>query len=663
MPGKVVGRDHELQDAAEFLDEIALGPSALTFAGAPGIGKTTLWEETIQRAISLGYLVLSARPAEAEAELAFAALADLLEPFIDTVLPGMTGPQRHAIAVALLREDPGPRPLDQRAVSAATMSVIRALAASVPVLLAIDDWQWLDIPTLRVLEFVLRRLSDAPVGVLACERVEADGESVPLRLDEASRSGRYRRVRLGPMTQQALHQVLEDHLGRKMLSGTVARLNQTARGNPFFAMELARLVPSDASNQRALPLPSSLRRVVEDRVAAVPAPARHALLTAAAMRTPTLDLVAAATPGRYAEALRALDGAAEVGVITIDGQLIRFAHPLYAAAVYSSATPEQRRLAHRRLARVVSQVEEHALHVALGARAVSEQLAAVVDAGAENARRRGAPEAAAELTEHAMALTPPGHSRQLQRRAIQAAEYKFHAGDLRGARGMLEPLLVEVTSGSVRADMLRLLGEIRFHEDSFFEAIRLFEEALQHTSDDPKLRAVVGLRLAFTTMATGDFESAARNAQQALILAEHAGEPGLLAEALAVSAMADVLTGHGLDQARIDHALQLEDLERNVPVQLRPSLIAGILALYAGQVERSERILCSLRERIIERGQKTTSPLSCATCSGRRAGQVPCLTQPNMPPSSWNQQLEWTATPPAARRWRSQRSPQLTQAT
>src|SRR5258708_15677356 len=126
MFDEVVGRARELEAVSAFLEAMAGGPAGLIFAGEPGIGKTTLWMEALARARERSLMVLSARPVAAEARLAFAALADLLEPVAGGVLAGLPEPQRRALAVALLREDPGGRRLDQRAGGAAT---VRGLAA------------------------------------------------------------------------------------------------------------------------------------------------------------------------------------------------------------------------------------------------------------------------------------------------------------------------------------------------------------------------------------------------------------------------------------------------------------------------------------------------------------------------------------------------------
>jgi AAA ATPase domain len=166
MPERIIGRASELAAATTFLGELPGGPAALIYTGEAGIGKTILWRSAADRATRLGFRLLSARPAETEAKLAYATLADLLGPVADELLPELPEPQRRALAVALLREPPGPRRLDRRAVGAATTSALRLLAVAGPLVAAIDDVQWVDLPSTRVLEFALRRLGEAPVGLL-----------------------------------------------------------------------------------------------------------------------------------------------------------------------------------------------------------------------------------------------------------------------------------------------------------------------------------------------------------------------------------------------------------------------------------------------------------------------------------------------------------------
>ncbi len=600
----MIGRERELEAAAGFLSELQDGLAVLVFAGEPGIGKTTVWRDVAGRALASSFVVLSARPVQAEAGLAFAGLADLLEPVAEEVLPELPEPQQRALKVALLRQDPGSGRVDQRAVSAGTSAVLRSLTRRGPVVVAVDDLQWLDRPSARVLEFALRRLADVPLGVLASERVE-HGVRPPLVLDRAAPEERFRRVELGPLSLAGLHQLLTERLGRSFTRRMAARIEQATGGNPFFALEVARSLPKDAqASAAALPMPDRLLELVEARILALPRGARRVLLAAAGLAAPTAEAVWAATGGTPDESRRALEHAESRGIIEVEGSRLRFTHPLFAGAVYAMAPAVERRRMHRRLAGLTDEIEERARHLALGADGADAGLAAVLDAAAEHARARGAPQSAAELAEWARALTPAEHTREIQRRTVRAAEYHFHAGELRRAREMLEALLKEPSAGLERAGTLRLLGEIHYHEDSFAQAIRVLRLALEHAGDNRELRLAIEVSLAFATVSGADFAGASEHATQALALAELGAEPASVAEALAVAAMADFLLGLGLDEAKIERALRLEDPHHQVSVLVRPSLIAGCLALFEGRLERCDRFLLPLRERSLERGEE-----------------------------------------------------------
>src|SRR6266702_6934256 len=605
MLDEVLGRDRELQAASAFLEAMVRGPAGLVFAGEPGIGKTTLWMGALERARERSLMVLSARPVAAEARLAFGALADLLEPVADEVLARLPEPQRRALSVALLREDPGGRRLDQRAVGAATVTVLTALARTAPVMVAIDDLQWLDRSSARVLAFAARRLGRLPVGLLACERIGAD-RKFGQEIEEALPKGQVARLVLEPLGVAVLRRIVEVRLGRPLSRRALVRIGQAAGGNPFFAVEIARSLPDNPDPGLAvLPLPDSLRALVGARVAALPERVRQALLAAAVLRSPTVELVAAGMGGTADGSRRAFDRAGAAGIVEVGESHVRFTHPLFAAGVYSSAKPWERRQAHRRLAAVLDDVEERAWHLALAAEGADAELAGALDSAAEHARARGAPEAAFELTEQALSLTPPGRVAEVQRRSIQAAEYHYHAGELGRARELLDAVLEQVRAGRVRADALRLLGEILYHEQSFPEAVRLFGQALEHSSGDAVLASALELHLTYAANAAGDFAGSEPHARWALVLSEQVGDKPRLAEAIAVSIMTGYMLGRGLDEAGLERTLKLGDQQRQTAVEMRPSLIAGLLMLYEGRLERACQLLGGLRQRILDRGEES----------------------------------------------------------
>jgi hypothetical protein len=166
MSARVVSREPQASAIADFLTSVVAAPSALVIEGEPGIGKTTLWLETIERAKADGFRVMAARPVAAESVLAYASLADMLNGVDTDVLAELPDPQRVALDRVLLRADAEDAPAHQRAVAAGFLSVVTILAETTRVLVAVDDLQWLDSSSRLVVAFVVRRLT-GPVGVLA----------------------------------------------------------------------------------------------------------------------------------------------------------------------------------------------------------------------------------------------------------------------------------------------------------------------------------------------------------------------------------------------------------------------------------------------------------------------------------------------------------------
>src|SRR5215475_3123285 len=152
----IAGRDAELSAITRFLDSLAARPEILVLEGEPGIGKTTLWLAAVEQARERGFRVLSCRPSAAEARLSYASLGDMLADASRSVVDTLPEPQRRAIDFVLLRADGEGVVSDHRAVGAALLSVLNRLASDMPVLLAIDDLQWVDTPSAQVIEFAIR---------------------------------------------------------------------------------------------------------------------------------------------------------------------------------------------------------------------------------------------------------------------------------------------------------------------------------------------------------------------------------------------------------------------------------------------------------------------------------------------------------------------------
>lgn len=394
----VVGRDRELATVTAFLDALPSGTSGLLLEGAAGIGKTMVWEAGVAGAAARSYIILSSRPAESEATLSFAALGDLMDGLLGQMLPQLPPPQRRALEVALLIADPVGSPPEQRAVCLAFLAVIRHLSASGPVVIAIDDLQWLDLPSAAALEFALRRLGSEPVGLLASVRIQAGGQATPVA-GAGLPAGRLTRIHVGPLTVAAFEAALRARAGSRLSRLTVRRLFDASGGNPFYGLELARAldrVGGEPSSGEPLPVPPDLHGVLSLRLAVLPEDVRDVLLAAACLRSPTTTMLEGAD-GPVARA--ALQTAALEGVVEFEGARVRFTHPLLASAIYSGAPPARRREAHHRLSQVVPNVEERARHLALSAEGPGEDAAAALGEAARAAAARGAPAAAAELAE------------------------------------------------------------------------------------------------------------------------------------------------------------------------------------------------------------------------------------------------------------------------
>jgi predicted ATPase len=212
MDTTVIGREQEIAALTQFIEAVGELPGALLIEGEAGIGKTTIWEAGLRLARERGYLVMASRAGESEARLSFTALGDFFESVPDEVLLDLPEPQRTAIQVALLRVESPDNPPERRAVSLAALAVIRALLAGGPLVIAVDDLQWLDPSSARILAFVARRLLSEPIGILAAVRL-GEHKRDPLTLDNAMSWRRAVHLRVGPMGADQLGRLFRHRLG------------------------------------------------------------------------------------------------------------------------------------------------------------------------------------------------------------------------------------------------------------------------------------------------------------------------------------------------------------------------------------------------------------------------------------------------------------------
>jgi ATP/maltotriose-dependent transcriptional regulator MalT len=605
----VAGRDDELRALGRMI-EGAL-PAAVVVAGEAGIGKTTIWEAGLDRARASSYRVLQCRCAGSEAQLSFAAIADLLEPVLDDLLPKLPIPQRHALAVALLLEDPDGPPPDPRTIAAAGLGALRLLAREAPLLVAIDDAQWLDASSRSVLEFVVRRLADDRIALLVT--VRGRPSPTPLGLDRALADGQLLQIVLGPLSISALHLLLEERLASPLSLPLLRSVHEASGGNPFFALEIAGSLERNEIRPKPaepLPVPKNLQELVQARIAALPSRTQDVLLAAAALRRPTLALVWRAVE-QHSDAL---DAAVEADVLVADEEELRFTHPLLAAAAYSSAPAARRREMHRRLAELVEEPEEQARHQALATVDADAAVAAVLDVAAQRAAVRGAPAAAAELYELAVRMTPPDEASGALERRLNAARHHIVAGAVAQAGEAIKRALSDAPPGDVRAGALLMLATTI--EDDYEANVRYAEEALAEARD-ARLRAAVHSHLADALLYLNDRRGALEHARTALTIAESSAEPVQLADALARVALLELSIGP-TTPGLLERALELErELDAGpaadpasglTPNARSPSLANATRLLYEGRLDEAREWFAAVDRKLAAQGDVFVRP-------------------------------------------------------
>ena len=591
---------------ATFLRARTVGARSLLIEGEAGAGKTALWEQGLKSASDESTLLVC-RPAEAETGYSFAGLGDLLGGVLDDVLHELPDPQRDALEATVLLREAEHRAPDYRAVGAGTLSALKALASIRPLIVAIDDIQWLDRPSARALGYALRRLSSEQVALLATKRM-AVTIALP-ELEDALRDRDVERIELGPLSVGALERIVSERLGVSLARTTMLRVHEVSRGNPLFALELARALADSGlppAPGQPLAVPENLQALLLARVAQLPPAARRALLFAALLSQPTEDTLALAFGAGWDHAVARLRAA---GVATVVAGVVRISHPLMASAVASAATAGARRDAHRRLADAVTDAEQRARHLALGATGPDAEVSAALERASVQATRRGAPEAAAELAELARVLTPPGRDQDACRRSIMAGEALFAAGDLTQARSRFEAALAVAAPGTDRATALLHLGRTRYYHDDSATGVRILEQAVGEAGDDVGLQGAIEHELAFPALATGDVRATLRHARAAEGLLGRAGAThARSALVLAQVACAEFLVGSALDRDAVARALELENWDEPSPPVFRPSLVIAHTLSWADELDEARRLLVRSEHELSIRGDEGALP-------------------------------------------------------
>jgi DNA-binding CsgD family transcriptional regulator len=292
-------------------------------------------------------------------------------------------------------------------------------------------------------------------------------------------------------------------------------------------------------------------------------------------------------------------------MLEVDGADVRFAHPIFAAAVYELNALGRAEL-HARLAELVDDPEQRARHLALANAVPAERVAALVEAGADVARARGSPAAAAELAADAARLTPDDRPDARRRRTLAEADHHFAAGNTAGASTLLDELLASEDDGPRRAEVLARLARIRHFERDIGASVALLNAALEDADDDVRGEIEEGLAWGML-LARRDLPAAAEHARSAVEVATGRGDDAALAEALAVSALTEFVLGRPWAEA-MERALALESSTLHLRVLRHASFAHGYVLSCADEVDGARAVFERLRERAEDAGDDSALP-------------------------------------------------------
>jgi ATP/maltotriose-dependent transcriptional regulator MalT len=508
---------------------------ALIVSGDPGAGKSAILDYAA--ASAAGMTVVRAQGIEAESSLPFAALADVLRPMIGRIdrLPEVQSASlRAALAIG------PPVPGDRFTTYVAALNLIAAFAETQPVLVIVDDLQWIDPGSAEALFFAARRISAERVAVLFAARVNAELPTDPAAFPD---------LRLNGLDHDA-SRLLASQSAPAIATSVADAIYRASGGNPLALIQIPALL-SERQLRGYDPLPDplpvgrKLAAAYQARLDPLPAPTRTALLLAAACGDGDLGTISQASRLAGVDSRSALSAAENAGLIELDGDLA-FRHPLIRSAVYEAATPDERRNAHRLLAEALPQqaVARRAWHRAEASLGPDEAVASELETVAGEQRVRRAYAAAFHAFSRAADLStvPANRVRRISEAAISA----LLAGRSASAVAQFDRALALVDDPVAHADLALLRGQIAIWLWDPMDGHRAMVAEAERVADvDPQRAALLLIHAAGPCFMAGDIPESKRTALRAMEMARKSGHPMTLAAAEV--ALAESLLLHGED--------------------------------------------------------------------------------------------------------------------
>ncbi|PZG24133.1 LuxR family transcriptional regulator [Micromonospora craterilacus] len=413
---KLFGRHAEVEQLSDFVTGVRNRGDAWLIRGEPGVGKSSLIAAAADLAVAAQMRLLRASGSEFEADVSYSCLNQLLLPVhadLERLPPG----PREALAVALgFRAGPPP---DALLVCNAALLLVKAVAADVPVVLLVDDIQWIDRASAVVLSFIARRLDGCRAGLLASARTGTASLLDPRGLTE---------IVVPPLDDEAAGHLV-DATFPQLTPRIRQRLLDLAQGNPLALMELPSTlvgaVHRTAARPEVVPLSERLQALFAARIAELPEPTRQLLLLATFEGTGDIRVLRAVPDDQ--PGLADLAPAERAQLVRVDDATARiaFRHPLIRSAIVAMSTHEERRNAHVALADALrGDQERRAWHLAAAAVGPDEAVAELLEDAAHRVMLRGdAFAAVAALIRAAeLSLTSSGRGRRLAEAAYIGAE-------------------------------------------------------------------------------------------------------------------------------------------------------------------------------------------------------------------------------------------------
>lgn len=507
----LLGRQEECGVLDHLLDAARAGESGvLVVRGEPGVGKSSLLDYAAERAEGMN--ALSTRGVDSELELGFSSLLDLLRPVLDR-LDSLPETQAAALRGALAL---GPPAGDRLAVAAATLSLVGMVAEERPVLVLVDDVQWLDEPSEEALLFTAQRLAVEGVAFVGAHR---EGE------ESAFADADFSELAVEGLDRDASDELLARSCGLGVARRVADQLFEETGGNPLALNEIPALMSDEQLAGKEpidepLPVGDRLRTAFSRRVERLPGDTRHALLVAATSDDEQLDAIerALSTLGLSSADVEAAE---EAGLVRVSEGRLVWRHPLIRAAVYAAAPAGERRRAHRALAETDDE-ERRAWHLASAATDPDEEVAAALEQAALAARGRGATHTAARALERAARLTPG--ERERARRLVAAANEYLLTGRRDHALGLADEALGLADDVAVRADGQLVRARVGIWNGELRSALGLLlAEAPLVEREDPGRAAAMLVEAAGAMTMAADVEGSIATARQAVAVAEEAG--------------------------------------------------------------------------------------------------------------------------------------------